>query len=174
MTVRISPDYAKRVFDELPGRTRSEKAEALSVLFRLLRDERDSLDTKARRPRTMQELLPTITGASLKDLANLNAAIDGLSIPVTTLMHAFLRPESSMHDLARSVFGDVGLTVVVDPVNGKGRPVTRLVTKAQAALNRVVASRETLETMLADRSPSPWIVTKVELGKLLGRKGGDA
>lgn len=174
MTVRISPDYAKRIFDELPGRTRSEKAKALTALIAALRVERDTFVAPPRRPRTVEELLPEITGKSLGHLANLNAYVDGLSVPVTTLVNAYLMPGNALYDVARSAFGAVGLTVVVEPQPARGRPITRLVTKAQAALAKAVVSRETLETMLADRKPFPWFVSKVEIAKVLGGKGGDA
>lgn len=174
MTVHINPGYAKRIFDELPGRTRSEKADALSALIALLRAERDNFAAPVRRPREMDELLPSITGKTLSELASINVFVDGLSVPVTTLMNAYRMPGNALHDLAHQTFSAAGLTVVVeDRKKHQRRPVTRLVNRAQAALAKAVASRENLEANMRNAATAgtrpPWFNAQS-----VTEKGGDA
>lgn len=114
MTVQITPDLIAKVFGELPGSTRQEKAAAITSLVRGLRTECEAFHPRPRNTNTLASIRDQLVGAKLSELANKNVDVGGLSLPVTALGAAFLSPGHVLHDTAKRLFAEVNLTVVVE------------------------------------------------------------
>lgn len=171
----ILPAYAAKIFAELPGETRREKAAALNKLFELLRAERDGyvppVEVEPPRGPTLTSVRATLIGKTLSQLKNRQVRVDGLLISVASLVHALEAPGHVLHEKAKAEFEAAKLKVVIEP--GFRRPRRRIV---NAPAPQQPVRLDPLPDTLKWADPSP--ADSAVMARILriagqGRKDGD-
>lgn len=135
MTVHISPEYAVKIFNDLPGHTRRQKADALSALIRLLREQRDAMPVKPRKAQPLAAIRNEVVGKAFGQIKAVRIDVDGVSVPLVALAIAYLSPAHSFHDVALREFEAANLKVIIEPTSR--RPGRRIVDATPSAPERL-------------------------------------
>lgn len=122
----ILPAYAAKVFADLPGESRREKADALNKLIALLRAERDAYEPPVKavphkRSPTLTSVRASVIGKTLSQLKNRQVYVDGLLIAIASLVHALEAPGHVLHERAKEVFADANLKVSIEKTGARHR-----------------------------------------------------